>query len=284
MHSIFIVHTTDGGATWGDQVSIAQSDEAWSSGERIMFVDRQRGWVEAGGSLWRTTNGGGAWARIEPSDMPDRLLRFINATTGFGVTTPWQSSPILLRTTDAGASWAGVGQVPDWADALWVASNGATVWAVGQGGQIAHSANLGVSWTPIASPTTNRLSHLVFTGDLIGWAAGDGGAVLKTTDGGWHWEMQPAGTTQSIASLAAAGSANAWISADVLRRTRDAGAHWSPLRTTNAAPLYAVRMASASVGWAGGANPTLLKTANGGRIWADVVPAASRDPGHRRDG
>ncbi len=275
VNGIFIVHTTDGGVTWQDQISTGQSDEVWASGERIMFVDTQRGWAEADIYLWRTTNGGSTWTRLEPSNMPDRLLRFINANTGFGVTTPYgTTSKILMRTTDGGASWASIGQAPNWSNALWVDSGGTIFWAVGQNGQIARSSNAGASWTPISSPTSNQLSYLVFTDSLIGWAAGDAGTVLHTTNGGLNWALLAPGTTQAVTSLAAAGT-SAWINADQLRRTRDAGAHWSPLRTVRAERLNAVRMAAASVGWAGGGNPGVLRTNNYGRTWTDVTTAAS---------
>lgn len=274
--SIFVVHTTDGGATWQDQINTSQSDEAWASGERIWFVDAQHGWVEAGSYLWRTTDGGSTWARSEPSNMPDRLLRFINTTAGFGVAKPPMSAETeVMRTTDGGASWYGTGQAPDWADALWVDGSGTIIWAVGQQGKIARSPNLGVTWTPITSPTANRLTGLTFTNSLTGWAAGEAGAVLRTTDGGWNWQAHNPGTTQAITCLAVAGANGAWTYADALRRTLDGGTHWNAVPQTRAGRLNAVRMASSTLGWAVGADPPILKTVNSGGTWAAQTPAAA---------
>jgi photosystem II stability/assembly factor-like uncharacterized protein len=114
----------------------------------------------------------------------------------------------------------------------------------------------------------NTLNHLTFVDNLNGWAAGEGGTVLRTTDGGWNWTLQPPGTTQAVTSLAVAGWNQVWIYADQLRRTRDGGANWSPMRQEGSNPLNAVRMASSTIGWAGGADPFLLKTTDG-RTWID---------------
>jgi photosystem II stability/assembly factor-like uncharacterized protein len=173
-----------------------------------------------------------------------------------------------MRTSDGGETWYGIGLVPDWANALWVDDVGVIVWAVGAGGKIARSPNAGVTWTPIASPTTNTLSYLTFVDNLHGWAAGDAGTVLRTTDGGWNWTLQPPGSTQTVTALAVAGWNQVWVYADQLRRTRDGGANWSPLRQARSNPLYAVRMASSTIGWAGGADPYLLR-ATDGRTWTD---------------
>jgi photosystem II stability/assembly factor-like uncharacterized protein len=186
-NGIFIVHTSDGGATWDDQIGMGGQHMGSSPGQKVWFVDTQRGWVQQGSSsLWRTTDGGQQWTRLWPTGMPTTLLRFINATTGFGVTLPPSSGPELMRTSDGGETWYGVGLVPDWANVLWVDDGGVVFWAVGAGGKIGRSPNAGVTWTPIASPTTNTLSHLTFVDSLNGWAAGEAGTVLRTTDGGWN--------------------------------------------------------------------------------------------------
>ena len=275
LHSIFIAHTTDGGATWQDQISVMQSDEAWASGERIWFVTTQQGWVQAGGYLWRTTNGGAAWTRLEPAVMPTRLIRFINGTTGFGMMESWDgASKSLMRTTDAGASWSDLGPLPGWTNAVWVGSGGTNAWAVGENGKIARSSNTGASWTPVSSPTTSRLVFLEFTNSQFGWSAGDAGAVLRTTDGGLTWTRLDPGTGANVTSLSASETANAWIHAGDLRRTRDGGARWSALRTLASDALLAVTMPSLTNGWAGGKYGSILVTADGGRRWPGQVPVA----------
>ena len=270
--TIFIAHTGDGGQTWQIQL-FPYGPARVRSGERLWFVDAQHGWAEEGSSLWRTTDGGEHWIELQPAGMPDQLLRFIDTNTGFGISTPPWSDRMLMCTTDGGETWHGVGQVPDWANALWVDDGGVVVFAVGAGGQIARSPNRGVTWTPIASPTTHTLNHLAFVDSLNGWAAGEGGTVLSTTDGGWNWTIKPAGTTQAVSSLAVAAWNQVWIYAGELRRTRDGGAHWSPLRQVRADRLSAVRMASSTIGWAGGTDRYLLRTTDG-RNWTDNVPMA----------
>ncbi len=266
--SIFIAHTSDGGATWIDQTGVSRGYYSWVGGSWIWFVDALHGWAQDG-YLWRTTDGGHTWSRLEPTNMPARLLRFISPTVGFGL-----SGTTLLRSADGGATWTAIAVVPGWTQALWLHSNGLTMWAVGTGGQIARSTDGGVHWDPQISGTTRTLNQVRFCDATRGWATGEQGTVLRTTDGGLHWQPAGPSTGLDISALAAVSGDRAWVYAGTLWRTRNGGTAWSPLPQVGAEPLRTVAMGTATDGWAGGAYSNLLHTANRGRTWTDQDRAA----------
>jgi photosystem II stability/assembly factor-like uncharacterized protein len=63
--------------------------------------------------------------------------------------------------------------------------------AVGERGTLLLSADQGVNWDAIASPTTATLTAVSFApGGTDGWAVGHDATILHTTDGGRTWQLQ----------------------------------------------------------------------------------------------
>ena len=271
MPSAWAERTTDGGATWQEVFGACEYGDTIKA---ILFADSQYGWVNIVSAtvppLLRTTDRGDTWKPVATTVVPDRLLRFTSATSGFGLT-----GAALQRTTDGGVTWNTTGTLPAWWEDVTVSGDGTILWTVGTDGQAARSTNGGASWNPGSSPTTRTLTHVAFADNLQGWAAGAAGAALHTTDGGWKWSAVDAGTVQDVGELAVAGGNQAWIYAGALRRTRDGGAHWSLLPQILTERLQAVHMGSVAAGWAGGVDPYLLATLNNGRTWLNQAEAAA---------
>jgi photosystem II stability/assembly factor-like uncharacterized protein len=268
---MFIAHTTDGGQTWTQQIGSGQGRR----GHGVWFVDSRNGWVDSSPYLWRTHDGGETWTCLTPTNMPQRVLRFVNPSTGYGLYQdeyiPPPAPTVLMRSDDGGSTWLAVGPVPEWQQSIWIAGDGLTLWAVGDEGRIARSSDGGATWSSVASPTTERLASVEFVDAQRGWAAGSGGVLLRTVDGGQSWQLVEAGTDADITHLALADWDEVWIHADRLRRTRDAGVHWSPLPSTPGNQLQSVRMGSTTTGWAGGSGSRLLKTNRSGSTWFEQV-------------
>lgn len=272
----FLLHTTDGGVTWKGQ-DACQGWPGVSITGQLYFTDAQHGWVLGSSELWRTVDAGQTWAQGQPADLPTTLVRFIDASTGFGLRQR-QAEPKdweLLRSDDAGDTWRVVGALRPAIKAVAIDDGGSRMWAVGDAGTVATSTDGGVSWR-YTWPTAQALAAVAFADGTHGWAAGAGGTVLRTTDGGVTWATQNAGAAAAITDLAVVDRQQAWISGDELRLTRDGGATWIPLPRVPAAPLAAIRMGSATTGWAGGDDPSLLATVSTGRIWGE--DAAAADP------
>ena len=170
-----------------------------------------------------------------------------------------------------------------------VAVAGARVVAVGERGHILVSEDAGASWRQVEVPTSAMLTRVFFLDDSLGWAVGHDGNILHSQDGGLTWVLQRDGLADQVqineqragraqsrvqALQAQLAVASEELAADLEDALADAEWALENARETMDKPIYApplmdVWFATPEQGWAAGAYGTLLRTANGGRDWAD---------------
>lgn len=101
-----VARTADGGADW---VVILRDPEEFRLRD-VDFVDARRGWVVGGpvsaGMIWATADGGTTWTAqgdgdyraLTQVDFTDLLHGEVRGSDG-------DRKPLVLRTSDGGASW-----------------------------------------------------------------------------------------------------------------------------------------------------------------------------------
>lgn len=104
-----------------------------------------------------------------------------------------------------------------------------SVFAVGERGQILHSADSGKSWTAITSPAKATLTGISFSDDQHGWIVGHDGVILATTDGGATWTQQFNNPALSFLDVLALDAKRAWAAGSfgTFYVTADGGKTWS---------------------------------------------------------
>jgi len=142
-------------------------------------------------------DGGGAWAQAT-SGVHERL--FAVALNAHGVAAAVGGFGTILRSTDAGHSWAQV--APDWssyaADGQQphlydvVVDDNGVITAVGEFGLILRSPD-GHNWQTLHKGDAS-LFAIDLRADGGGYAVGQNGTVLHTIDGGTTWQAQHSGT------------------------------------------------------------------------------------------
>ncbi len=289
----YIDHTTDGGSSWSRQyTSRGITNPCYL--DALYFVDNLYGWGFARPSLGpsrqvKTTDGGSTW---QPADIEvGQWLKMQDRTTWFRL-TPDTSSPYcypygqtdkLSKTTDAGATWVAVGNLPSWTGSgPYIAPDGRFMVVVGGAGHIARSTDGGATWVDVPSPFTDHLSWVAFANSAVGWAAGAGGTVLRTGDAGLTWTRQQTNTTHDVTWMIVFNLNDALLSAGQLYRTSDGGAHWQPLPYVSNGAVADFAALSADAVWA--ASRKLLATTDGGSDWQELNIAATAvdavDPGY----
>jgi photosystem II stability/assembly factor-like uncharacterized protein len=291
-----IFATTDGGATWRQQVSCHALDP-----NAVAFADAKHGWVVGAPAakgdtvILATSDGGAAWKR-QDSGTRYRLwgIACANARDAWAVgDSQSQSHGVILATKDGGAHWK-TQLVTDDACLSGVAfADARRGWVVGNG-SIYVTVDGGATWRQQYSGAKHGLLNTdpeaVACADARhAWAVGEddrGGLILATTDGGAHWRRQHVadyGESVCLSGVAFQDARCGWaVGSDyelggVIIHTTDGGRSWSAQKM--AVGLNGLAVPDASHGYVIGTHDkmaenatafvgsSILRTANGGTTW-----------------
>ena len=257
-----IVHTTDGGNTWSEQL---HDPEVYF--RCVGFASAMRGWagtLTVGKTFFETHNGGQTWTQVMnlPPLAPSAIcgLSVVNASVAFASGTNFPNRPPrMMKTLDGGQTWTAWDMRP-WADILidtyftspergWVVG-GKTDQPVPTRNNVKpvvlHTEDGGQTWVnrvaslQSAFPAGEWGWKIQFLNDQVGFVALENfnaGAILKTTDGGLTWTRHVVNDPQHNANLEGIGFVDehhgwvgGWGDANFQRRssseTFDGGLTW----------------------------------------------------------
>lgn len=211
-------------ATWGHPLP------AGNPLTGLAFADAQRGWaVGLSGVVLRTVDGGDHWELVDGTwqQLPDLLdLLAIDAQTLVAV----GGGAGVYRSTDGGLSWAAVTvAMGDRLNDIEMVDG--RLVAIGDGGVVVTSDDLGHTWLNRASPGDGILADqhwfdtqhgIVVAGEVLRFDA----FVARTEDGGQSWipiDEDVAG----VQAITHAGGQTCYVSGDgTTLRTDDGGVTW----------------------------------------------------------
>lgn len=191
-----ILHTTDGGKTWE-----RQSEEGDKILNEIYFIDKENGWVVGEtGIILNTTDGGKTWNTIMPKSFERKNMEeeYENPRPAlFGIAATDKNNVwlcgidgVIIRTTDAGATWTDCSVGTKLAVYSIFIKDGQG-WAIGDKGVYLISSDGGATWKAVEDTikTKQWLRQIHFTSPEKGWVVGSAGTVVRTLDGGKTWEF-----------------------------------------------------------------------------------------------
>lgn len=223
-----IANTGDNGATWKSarvsyhepHLPLTPSGVDYTS---LWGVSAQEAWavardVPSGAySLAHTTTGADGFAAAAAAVPGARLVRFFTATSGIVLA---EGTTAIYRTSDGGQSWQPVplstplalAFTPDNSSLPVSALQGQHFWVQTNTGQLAHTADAGLTWT--LSPLPESFRSLTFRDALHGLAVATTTATLyRTEDGGLTWiSIAPTGTWFELAMQAVPASPGTYLS------------------------------------------------------------------------
>ncbi len=291
-----IFATADGGETWSKQdsgtnvhlrdVFALSATEAFTAGSNIGFSDIAD--PNPPLAFLHTADGGATWEQV---DVPNRTrvseITFLGDTgwaAGRRCTTDrgCVSDPIILRTSDRGATWTELTlaeSIPGLASMTFLDEmNG---WAVSShcirqpcSWSIWHTSDGGETWNESETAPADAI-ELVVPSHTDAWAitrdcnTGSSGckfSLYGTSDGGETWEKRniPEGLT-SVASLDATNAA--LYVPNLMVRSLDGGVNWQPMQHP-AMYLSRIDFADADVGYGSFFGGQMFRTEDGGRNWS----------------
>lgn len=206
-------YTENGGQTWMKKYD-PNIDFVFTD---IMFTDSLSGWAvgfagnsaENGGSIFKTTDGGTTWTRIQQAYTLWRV-KFLDSQRGYAVGAMYGAAwgPPVLRTIDSGATWQMIRMKKNNDQGLYGLSVfDKNVLAIGDEGYIATSTD---AWGEFGFPhgeslftqkiisTLYQFEDIFFINEQKGWAVGSkkngpddwAQVILHTSDNGQTWREQ----------------------------------------------------------------------------------------------
>jgi len=206
---------------------------------------------------------------------------------------------VVLRSTDAGRSWASAPTPTD--EALYAVSfaDDSNGWAVGANSALLRTTDGGVTWESLGvslvdefgdeRPLDSSLFDVSAVSANEAWAVGDFGMLLHTRNG-TDWEQTVIAEEifpddnlpdRIFNAVDFTDRAHGWIAGEfgTFLRTTDAGETWVGERTLNGAveDVYLIDMAAKADGTAvaGGIGGVVLATEDGGDNWSTAAVPTS---------
>jgi photosystem II stability/assembly factor-like uncharacterized protein len=259
-----LYHTTDGGATWQEQIP-----EPGINVFSVYFTDSSNGWCTDLKKLYRTWDGGESWQlqldldsitgiRFEKIDFPDALHGW--ALDFYG---------LLFHTNDGGENWeqqySGIINIQQ--NSIF-ALDSLHAWIAGGYGMISRTIDGGKNWTAISTGSQWSMNwDIQFTDELHGWTIDDG--VFYTEDGGLTWTKICSEYDFYGYNFHFIDPFLGWMvtqSDDCVARTLDGGYTWELQTLPYCSRVSNVWFSDENNGWAIGTNGIILHTANGGTV------------------
>jgi photosystem II stability/assembly factor-like uncharacterized protein len=187
-----IMNSKDGGLSW-DLLWTYPNNAEYGYNLNSIQVVNNIGWsVGENGLIVKFVETNSFQIINYPTDLPLNEVFFSDATHGWiaGGYGYWNDfQPILLKTTNSGATWEEQRDFPYMVNEIFFMDS-LKGWAVGydqnEKGIIIATNNGGISWVVQVDQLHSPLEAIHFRSDY-GWVVGTQGLILKTDDGGISW-------------------------------------------------------------------------------------------------
>lgn len=178
-HRSALLRSADGGKQWAPVALPTQ--ESVSLLDALVLSPTHALAVGAFGAYWQSRDAGLSWSASQP--IPgDRHYNAIAANAQGQVVIVGEGG-LILRSADAGQSWAEVASPVKASLFAVVATRGGHFVACGLGGTVLHSVDGGVQWTVTNTPAHNSWLGASLADDGSVLLAGNGGALCRLVPG-----------------------------------------------------------------------------------------------------
>lgn len=293
------VRTANGGVLWS-KCSFPSTDTLYT----VVFTDPAHGWMGGNhGTIYASGDSGKSWAQqftkvrtwfADAWRFDSQTVMFAGATDTT-VLNPYDSYAYVLRTTNAGQSWAGaVLPSPSGLSSMCFVDK-LHGWAAGMD-LVTSTSNGGQTWSTAADPLTGAsyrgyVNEVWFVDTLRGFGAGRYGGIVGTVDGGKTWSFIDTASGAWIEDICFADLRHGIAVGErgMIAVSSDSGKTWGRgyphhLPTLDAAWFRSVFFLDAQNGWAAGDKGIIIKGAFASitAVNEPMLPAEGGDALHIR--
>ncbi|MCC7159246.1 MAG: T9SS type A sorting domain-containing protein [Ignavibacteria bacterium] len=262
--------TTDGGLSFTFQFQ----DTGAGYMRSVAFNNANLGWVGTlGGRLYRTTNGGTNWVRVDtqvvpaPSGVCD--ISVVGSLTMYG-SGRYIGPTNIIKTTDGGVSYENIdmGAYSSFQVGIWFLNAntgfvGARSNIISEGSVVLRTTDGGNSWAKVykSNIQNEHVWNLYFLNSLTGFGTIErfvtgNGAIVKTTNGGLNWvriEIPITGTDLDPVGFINANTG--WVAnhqqfINSLKQTTNGGLNWTNLNFGSS--IHGIFVVNDSIAYASG--------------------------------
>jgi len=272
-----ILHTSDGGRTWVNQMQNAPRQGLIYSGASA--PDSNHCWVvsESDGSIQATADGGRSWMMQDAGSGGALFaVAFTDTSHGWACGQRVDHANALIRYTQTGGTVWQDAQTTGIPILYALGASPFRLMACGVLGTVATSDALGQQWqkTPLTG-TTQQLQAIAIlpsSGGLSAVAGGVAGvgSVLTSTDGGASWGTgQPLPAGLDVEGITMASYTAGWLVGSgaghaEIARTADGGVSWITQAVSWGLPLRGVSAVDTRHVWVVGDGGAIFYTSSGG--------------------
>lgn len=264
----------------------------------VDFPTPDTGFVASDLILYRTTDGGRSWTKLEREDLTRSGIGAISFSTG---RIGYAAGREILKTTDRGESWIRLKDVDqDYnggrVSKLQFISSGFGV-AVGDGSFVIYTRDGGLTWSQGISGC-GVCRSVSIASDTVAYLAGTTQAqqveaiVERQRKSGQLWSPIPefisAGRLLLQSAMTTLGVGRIWVGGNRLQQqsrfnqhlvfSSDTGKTWNQPSTVLPAPVTAIAFVDSVTGFVGDEQGDLYRTIDGGFTWAREYKGNAEQP------
>ena len=262
-----IFKTTNGGMNFTEQLSVDAGCL-----RSIAFNNANLGWAGSlAGHLYKTTNGGTNWLRVDTTIVPPPIgvcdISVAGDLVMYG-SGRYSGPTNLIKTTDGGVTFENIDMGAYSNYQVGVKFMNANTGFVGcrsnivtEGSVMLYTTDGGDTWSKKYKSfiQSEHVWNIYFVNSTLGYAtverfAAGNGAVIKTTDGGMNWtRINIPGSGNDLDPIGFINANTGWIanhSAFGLRQTTDGGANWTFINVGSS--IHGIFVTSDSIAYASG--------------------------------
>jgi len=243
---------------WTPQISGtgALLSSVWGNGKNV--------WVAgAGGTILRTSDGGGTWS-LQTSNTTNDLYG-VWGVAGTNELFAVGASATILHTTD-GATWTPqAAPLTNFAiNGVWGAGNGTVFATTSSTGTIYFTTDNGTTWKTQPSNATEILRAVWGSKDTDVYSVGDAGTIAHLGNGG-AWATQASGTQQALAAIWGSGSNDVYAVGgnSLILHSGNGGATWTATQSQAAASFHGLWGSAANDVYAVGSGGVIVHGSDG---------------------